>query len=178
MNVKHNIQNKVCSLNIDLNGTIITKVPILFRVQENSERTIEEIISNNIESIFNIIYKNAKTIDDLLFSNMYGIVYDILSEKDEYDTYELRINDMLDVEDNRFKKLIINKINKYSEILLNKMNIDTSASSFIETYDIINNDNENKISTTTFIQYILSCFNKTFYLTGKAKIPGILDYVN
>lgn len=171
MNTMNNIQNKVCSLNIDMNGTIITNVPVLFRIHESGERTIDEIISDNIESILKIIYKNAKSIDDLLFSRVRGIIYDITTEQDEYDTYELWISNMLNFEDEISKELITNQINRYSTLLLDKINVEETANTFDKVFEIVNKHNEKKISPTTFIQYIMSCFNKEYdNITTKNKL--------
>ena len=77
-------------------------------------------------------------------------------------------------------KKIVNQI----KVLLSKSKgkIENLISSEIEITipEITENTKEQKEtkSQNENSEDILSCFNKTFSLTGKAKIPGILDYVN
>ena len=77
-------------------------------------------------------------------------------------------------------KKVVNQI----KVLLSKSKgkIEKLLSSEIEITipEIVQNTKEQKEtkSENESSEDILSCFNKTFSLTGKAKIPGILDYVN
>ena len=158
-----NIQNKICSFNIIMNDTPITKTPILFRINENGNRNIEDIIYEHRDPILNKIYEMANDLDDLINSKISGIVYDITEKDDRYETHEIDISKYIDYNDNKLENILINKINNYSDLLLMKANLFTQKGlNFKESYKIICEANDNKINKETFIQYILSCVNKEY----------------
>ncbi len=169
--MNNNIQNKICSLNIILNERIVSNIPILFRIHESGERTITEILSDHMKEITRIIYDNAKSLDDIVNSSVKGIIYDINSEEDKYDTYELNIGDILSYDSEKSRELIENKINEYAKLVADKISPENSAKNFVDIYEMVNFHNDNKISPMTFIQYILSCFNKE-YKGDNAKFIG------
>ena len=158
-----NIQNKICSFNILMNDKPITKTPILFRINENGNRNIEDIIYEHRKPILNKIYEIANDLDDLINTKISGIVYDIVEKDDSYETYEIDINKYIDYNDNKLENILINKINNYSDLLLMKANLFTKPGrNFKESFKIICEANDNKINKETFIQYILSCVNKEY----------------
>ena len=158
-----NIQNKICSFNIIMNDTPITKTPILFRINENGNRNIEDIIYEHRDPILNKIYEIANDLDDLINTKISVIVYDITEKDDSYETHEIDISKYIDYNDNRLENILINKINNYSDLLLMKANLFTkSGRNFKESFKIICEANDNKINKETFIQYILSCVNKEY----------------
>lgn len=162
MNISNNIQNKVCSFNIMMNNHIITNIPLLFRINESGNRSVNDIINDHLDNIFDKIYNSIKTLDDINNISITGIIYDIDSEQDIYDTYELDVTDRISFTDERLCTVIADKINEYANLVLKKMNINNSGTNFVETYDIICKNNKKKINKQTFIQYILSCFNKEY----------------
>lgn len=170
-----NIQNKICSFNIIMNDTPITKTPILFRINENGNRNIEDIIYEHREPILNKIYEMANDLDDLINTKISGIVYDIDEKDDKYETHEIDISKYIDYNDNRLENILINKINNYSDLLLMKANLFTEKGrNFKESYKIICEANDNNINKETFIQYILSCVNKEYGNKFSNVIDGIL----
>ena len=108
-----NIQNKICSFNIIMNDTPITKTPILFRINENGNRNIEDIIYEHRDPILNKIYEIANDLDDLINTKISVIVYDITEKDDSYETHEIDISKYIDYNDNKLKNILINKINNY-----------------------------------------------------------------
>ena len=156
------IQNKICSLNIILNERIVNNIPILFRIHESGERTTTEILCDHMKEITRIIYDKATMLDDIVNSSVKGIIYDINSEDDKYETYELNIGDMLSYDSEKSRELIEKKINEYAKIVVERILPTEHPKDFIDAYKIINEHNENKISTITFTQYIMSCFNKEY----------------
>lgn len=156
------MQNKICSLNIILNGRIVSSVPVLFRIYESGERTVTDILSSHMQEIVKMIYDNATSLDDIVNSSVNGIVYDINSDDDKYETYELNVGNMLSYDDDKSRELIEKKINEYAKFVADKISPDNNVENFVDIYEMVNLHNDSKISTTTFIQYILSCFNKEY----------------
>ena len=170
-----NIQNKICSFNILMNDKPITKTPILFRINENGNRNIEDIIYEHRKPILNKIYEIANDLDDLVNTKISGIVYDIVEKDDSYETYEIDISKYIDYNDNKLENILINKINNYSDLLLMKANLFTKPGrNFKESFKIICEANDNKINKETFIQYILSCVNKEYGNKFSSVVNNIL----
>ena len=146
-----------------MNDRPITKTPILFRINENGNRNIEDIIYEHREPILNKIYEIANDLDDLINTKISGIVYDIIEKDDIYETYEIDVSKYIDYTDSKLKNILINKINNYSDLLLMKANLFIQPGhNFKESFKIICEANDNKINKETFIQYILSCVNKEY----------------
>ena len=107
----NNIQNKICSFNIIMNDTPITKTPILFRINENGNRNIEDIIYEHRDPILNKIYEMTNDLDDLINTKISVIVYDISEKDDSYETHEIDISKYIDYNDDKLENILINKIN-------------------------------------------------------------------
>ena len=158
-----NSQNKICSFNILINDAVINKTPILFRIFESNETTLEDIIANHKEPILNKIYNDCDNLSDLLNIKLSMIIYDIENTDDTYETLEIDFDKYINYNDNRLEKYFVKQINDYASLLLLKIGINDKLNDFVEIYEKINNINDNKISNESFIQYILSCFNKEYH---------------
>lgn len=169
-----NIQNKICSLNINMNGVIINHTPILFRIHENGTTDINSIINVHKNKLLDLAYDHINSIDDIINITVNTIVYDIISETDEYDTYDIKIQPIIDDKDPRIIKVIRNKINEYSQLILKKINATETCETFVDAFNIVNHHNANKISPTIFSQYIMSCFNEEY---GKNKFSEIANEI-
>ena len=155
-----NIQNKVCSFNIIMNGLLLNpnKIPILYRISEDSDRTINDIIRDNKDIIMSMIENDCKTVDDYTSIYAQAIVYDI--NNDTYDTDTVNITNIID--DKSFiDNILVDKINEYSSSLLKKMNINDDVD-YIKAYEIINEKNNGNIFPITYINYIIMCFSKEY----------------
>ena len=157
-----NIQNKICSFNILMNGRIINTSPILFRIHESGNKNIDEILYEHIDSILNIVYDQAISLEDLMDVKIYGVTYDILADNDICESYEMNITDKIKYDNDKIDELITNKINEYSQLVLDKINVNEKCKSFVDAYDIVNKHNVKQISSDTFTQYIMSCFNEEY----------------
>lgn len=157
-----NVQNKICSLNIDIGDTIINKIPILFRISENTNDSFETILEKNIVSILNLIYEKITSIDGLNDISINCIIYDIDGIDDNYETMNINISKYIEYDNENILKLINEKINEYISMLLDNIHIETNDLTIKNVYNLINKNNNNNINKNTFVQYILSCFNTEF----------------
>lgn len=149
-------------MNLEQNGHIKNLTPILFKIHESSDTNVKDILFRHFNKIAKLAYDNAENLDDLINSNIHGIIYDVSSNNDEYETYDMNVGEHLSFDDETCRKLIINKINEYTEMIIKKTNIDVSPKDFVEAYTIINDHNENNISVNTYMQFIMSCVNKEY----------------
>lgn len=153
-----NLQNKVCAFNVVGKERVMNITPILFRVHENDDKKLDDIIDEHIDGFLNFVYDNAKTVDDLTNIIIKGIVYDVVSDTDLFETYDKDITGLIDFNNSVVIGLVTDKINEYANLVLKKIDVPVVCESFVDAYETIKKNNDNKINHETFIQYILRCF--------------------